>query len=120
MASLSVRNLDAELVGRLKRRAARHGHSAEAEVRDILHQALSAETEPTLYWRDRLKDGPTYHIDYVFLPRDWAAGVREMTLGSFEDWCGARLSDHVPLVVDVVPKEKRFTTEDTESTEKAV
>ena len=47
MASLSVRNLDDELVVRLKRRAARHGHSAEAEVRDILRQVLSAETEPS-------------------------------------------------------------------------
>ena len=47
MASLSVRNLDDQLVARLKRRAARHGHSAEAEVRDILRQALSAEMEPS-------------------------------------------------------------------------
>ena len=45
MASLSVRNLDDDLLGRLKRRAARHGHSAEAEVRDILRQVLSSEAE---------------------------------------------------------------------------
>lgn len=45
MGSLSVRNLDDELIVRLKRRAARHGHSAEAEVREILHHALSDETE---------------------------------------------------------------------------
>ena len=29
------------------------------------------ETVPTLYWRDRKKDGPTYHIDYVFVPTRW-------------------------------------------------
>ncbi len=46
MASLSVRNLDDDLLIRLKRRAARHGHSAEAEVRAILHQALAGELEP--------------------------------------------------------------------------
>jgi antitoxin FitA len=45
MASMSIRNLDDELVARLKRRAARHGHSAEAEVREILRQALSADEE---------------------------------------------------------------------------
>jgi plasmid stability protein len=45
MASLSVRNLDDDLLGRLKRRAARRGHSAEAEVRDILRQTLSTEAE---------------------------------------------------------------------------
>lgn len=45
MGSLSVRNLDDDLLGRLKRRAAKHGHSAEAEVRDILRRALSSEAE---------------------------------------------------------------------------
>ena len=45
MANISVRNLDDDLLVRLKRRAVRHGHSAEAEVRDILRQALSGEAE---------------------------------------------------------------------------
>jgi antitoxin FitA len=45
MASLSVRNLDDDLLARLKRRAARHGHSAEAEVRDILLQTLNGEAD---------------------------------------------------------------------------
>ena len=43
--SLSVRNVDDTLITRLKRRAARHGHSAEAEMRDILRQALEGEAE---------------------------------------------------------------------------
>ena len=46
MASLSIRNLDDEVLTRLKRRAARHGCSAEAEVRAILQQVLSGESEP--------------------------------------------------------------------------
>ena len=43
--SLSVRNVDDELIARLKRRAARHGQSAEAEVRDILRHVLESEAE---------------------------------------------------------------------------
>jgi antitoxin FitA len=43
MAQLVVRNLDEELVLRLKLRAAEHGRSAEAEHREILRQALAAE-----------------------------------------------------------------------------
>lgn len=43
--NLHVRNLDDELIARLKRRAARHGRSAEAEHREILRQALAMETE---------------------------------------------------------------------------
>jgi plasmid stability protein len=45
--SLSVRNLDDDLIVRLKRRAARHGRSAEAEHREILRQALAGEMEPS-------------------------------------------------------------------------
>jgi plasmid stability protein len=43
MAQLIVRNLDPELVARLKLRAAEHGRSAEAEHREILRQALAVE-----------------------------------------------------------------------------
>ena len=41
--NLSVRNVDDVLITQLKRRAARHGRSAEAEMRDILRQALEGE-----------------------------------------------------------------------------
>ena len=64
-------------------------------------EAQGAERRPTHYWRDRTKDGPTYHIDYIFVPRAWAAALRELRVGRFAPWCGAGLSDHVPLVADV-------------------
>ncbi len=60
-----------------------------------------SETAPTIYWRDRKKDGPTYHLDYVFVPRPWIRHISELMVGSFEEWCGSGLSDHVPVVVDV-------------------
>jgi len=59
------------------------------------------EQVPTLYWRDRTKNGPTYHIDYVFLPSAMLSQVRELAVGSYEEWCGSGLSDHVPIVLDV-------------------
>lgn len=59
--NLSVRNVDDDLVARLKRRAARHGQSAEAEVRDILRQVLEGEAE----------------IDFERL----AADLRKLTVG---------------------------------------
>lgn len=43
--NLHVRNLDDELVARLKQLAARHGRSTEAEHREILSQALAGEVE---------------------------------------------------------------------------
>ena len=42
---LIVRNLDDGLVRALKRRAARHGRSAEAEHREILRAALREDLE---------------------------------------------------------------------------
>ena len=45
--NLHVRNLDDDLIARLKRRAARHGRSAEAEHREILRQALIGDVEPS-------------------------------------------------------------------------
>lgn len=41
MANLHVRNVEDEIIRRLKDQATRHGRSAEAEHREILRQALS-------------------------------------------------------------------------------
>ncbi len=41
MGALSIRNLDDDVKARLRRRAASHGRSMEAEVRVILAEAVS-------------------------------------------------------------------------------
>ena len=45
--NLQVRNLEDDSIVRLKRRAARHGRSTEAEHREILRQTLASEIEPS-------------------------------------------------------------------------
>ena len=45
MAQLTVRNVHAEVVGALKRRAAANGRSAEAEHREILRASLLGRDE---------------------------------------------------------------------------
>lgn len=47
VGNLHVRNLDDDLIARLKRRVSRHGRSTEAEHREILRQALANEDEPS-------------------------------------------------------------------------
>ncbi len=64
-------------------------------------EAPGEETEPTLYWRDRTRDGPTYHIDYIFMPVGWLGNIERLEVGSFEQWVGSGFSDHVPLVLDL-------------------
>ena len=47
MGQLLVRELDLEVVAALKSRAAKHGHSAEAEHREILIEALLGPKKKT-------------------------------------------------------------------------
>lgn len=67
----------------------------------VMGEAQGAETIPTHYWRDRTKDGPTYHIDYIFMPNVLTPRIRVFEVGTFEDWTGKRLSDHVPLMLEL-------------------
>jgi antitoxin FitA len=46
VASITIRNLDDPLKGRLRIRAAMHGRSMEDEARDILRTALNQEAVP--------------------------------------------------------------------------
>ena len=82
------------------------GTVADAEAAGLVsayhhwfEQEQGQETTPTHYWRDRTIDGPSYHIDYVFTPAGWP--ITAVDLGSFDDWIGSGLSDHVPLTVDL-------------------
>jgi plasmid stability protein len=45
MATLTIRNIDAALKERLRRRAARHGRSMEAELRSIVNSVLSGDDD---------------------------------------------------------------------------
>ena len=47
MAQLVVRNLDDDVKERLQQRAKKHGHSMEAEVREILRNAVTEIAEPS-------------------------------------------------------------------------
>jgi hypothetical protein len=74
-------------------------------LRSAYHHARGveqgAEREPTIYWRDRKRDGGSYHIDYCFVPESWTKSISAVELGGFDDW--VHLSDHVPLIVEVSP-----------------
>jgi plasmid stability protein len=56
MAQLIVRNLEEGVKVLLRRLAARHGHSMEEEVRDILRNAVRAEQGPIVPLGSRLRE----------------------------------------------------------------
>jgi len=64
MAQLIVRNLDEEIVKRLRRRAAESGRSVEAEHREILRQALAKRGPKSL--KQHLLDMPNVGRDEDF------------------------------------------------------
>jgi antitoxin FitA len=80
MAQLIARNLDQELVARLKLRAAEPGRSAEAEHREILRQTLAEESRRSF--------------------KELAAKVRSMTAGRTHTplrcWCARGVMNSDP------------------------
>ena len=74
MATLTIRNLDAALKERLRVRAAQHGRSMEAEVREILQQTLKVPERPEvdLYQRIRSRFAPLGGVDLDLPPRELA------------------------------------------------
>ena len=71
MAAISVRDLDDDVAGRLKVRAARHGRSMEAEVRAILTDAVTADDDerPNLAQAIRERFGSIGGVELDIPPR---------------------------------------------------
>ncbi|MBK6365245.1 MAG: endonuclease/exonuclease/phosphatase family protein [Saprospiraceae bacterium] len=63
----------------------------------FFEQEHGKEKHPTFYlYRNREKP---YHLDYCFLSLHLNEKVKNVEVGSFEQWKG--LSDHVPVIVDI-------------------
>ncbi len=65
MAQLIVRNVEEDVVKALKRRAAEHGRSMEAEHREILKQALQSR-QPAKSFKELLLQMPPVGVDADF------------------------------------------------------
>jgi antitoxin FitA len=66
MAQLIVRNLDDEIVARLRQRAAKHRRSTEAEHREILREALLSPRRRRSSLKEHLLAMPDVGIDEDF------------------------------------------------------
>jgi antitoxin FitA len=56
--SLLIRNLPESLKPALRRRAAAHGRSVEAEARLILEEAIAADEDFVSWWLDEMASAP--------------------------------------------------------------
>jgi hypothetical protein len=57
------------------------------------------EPSGTLYWR--WQQAAPFHCDFAFLPASWIKHVTSATVGDFDTWVGAKVSDHVPVIIEV-------------------
>ena len=64
---------------------------------EFFGEAQGAESRPTIYFYRRA-DRP-FHIDYIFIPREWAPRLKTVDVGEYERW--SKLSDHCPVTVDI-------------------
>jgi endonuclease/exonuclease/phosphatase family metal-dependent hydrolase len=64
---------------------------------DFYAEMHGAETKPTYYFWHR--EERSFHLDYIFVPRDWMRHVLACEVGTYHQWRPA--SDHMPIVVDV-------------------
>ena len=53
------------------------------------------ERQPTHFHRGR--EERAFHLDYCFIPEEWAQHLRSVEIGSFADW--HEVSDHAPVMV---------------------
>ena len=83
-------------------------HACRSTLEDPNHAFFGleqgAERHPTLYWRDRSRTGPTFHIDYVFVPKVATNLLLRVAVGSYAKWIAKGLSDHAPVIVDFLPE----------------
>lgn len=60
-------------------------------------ERFGEETQPTYFHHG--KDRVVAHLDYCFVPTQWAARIKDVRVHRFEDW--QTVSDHLPLIVDL-------------------
>ncbi len=65
-------------------------------------QAAGFGGEPATYYHQFNRDKP-FHIDLVFVPKEWVPAVRSVEIAPFDGWVdpGPLRSDHVPVTVDL-------------------
>ncbi|SDE94555.1 endonuclease/exonuclease/phosphatase family protein [Terriglobus roseus] len=64
---------------------------------DCPEKNQSATFEQT--YRHQWSSSSVFHLDYIFIPEDWAPKVSSVTVGASTHW--SRLSDHSPIILTI-------------------
>ena len=60
-------------------------------------EQFGSETRNTYFHKGNA--AAAFHLDYCFIPASWSPFIRQVTVGDHSAW--AKVSDHVPLIVDL-------------------
>ncbi|MEO6757981.1 MAG: hypothetical protein ABIO24_00900 [Saprospiraceae bacterium] len=74
------------------------GRGLVSAYHEHFNESQGTEISPTLHLFRHIHR--PYHVDYVFIPREWASRLRAVEVGEYSQW--SKLSDHCPVVVDIV------------------
>jgi len=55
------------------------------------------ESQPTFHQTKNI--AMPFHIDYVFLPRNWTSRIKGVEVGEYAEW--RESSDHCPVTVEL-------------------
>jgi hypothetical protein len=57
------------------------------------------EPTGTLFWR--WQEAWPFHCDFGFVPTTWTKDLISVEVGAFDTWVRAKVSDHVPVIIDL-------------------
>lgn len=80
-----------------KKAATRDAFGLVSAYHHHFRESFGVETRPTHFHQG--KEEAAFHLDYCFLPGEWAKSIKNVAVGVYNDWNS--ISDHVPLIVDL-------------------
>ena len=90
IASLTIRNLDDDMINRLRTRAAENSRTMEEEARVILREAVGRKPDSQhLASLIRARFGPLGGVDLELPPREPARGRPGSIIDVINPWAGA-------------------------------
>nr|MBC7613897.1 endonuclease/exonuclease/phosphatase family protein [Pseudopedobacter sp.] len=67
----------------------------ESVYHNYFQEIEGEESRPTFYLQRNLLK--SYHIDYIFASNDFHSKIKNLEIGTFENWL--KISDHMPIVL---------------------
>ena len=72
-------------------------HGLVSGYHEFFDEAHGVESRSTIYFYRHAHR--SFHIDYIFIPREWSPHLKTVDVGEYERW--SKLSGHCPVTVEI-------------------